>query len=72
MCGEEFIRDVPCLPITADPNDEGYVSWYLTPGRYYRLIDVSAPTGRIIVWIEGDKLRELTATDAILSTLRVR
>ncbi len=50
MCGEEFVRDAPCLPITADPNDEGYVSWSLDPGTAYRLIDVSAPSGRLIIW----------------------
>ena len=71
MCGEEFIRDVPCLPVTADPNDEGYVSWHLTPGNFYRLIDVSAPSGRIIVSIEGEELSELAATERILETLRV-
>ena len=49
MCGEEFIRDVPCPPITADPNDEGYVGWYLDPGTIYRFIDVSMPSRRVII-----------------------
>ena len=70
MCGEEFIRDVPCLPITADPNDEGYVSWWLDPGTFYRLIDVWTPSGRVVISIDVDDAGELEATEALLSTLR--
>lgn len=71
MCGEYLLRDEPCLPISADPNDEGYVSWSLSPGESYRLIDLSSPSGRVILYVELGEPSQRSIAEKLLRTLRV-
>lgn len=72
LCGEYGIRDDPCLPITADPNVEGYVSFTLELGEPQRLIDIRTQSGRLILVLgDVDLFSEFAAAERLLKTLRV-
>lgn len=72
LCGEYTLRDDPCLPISADANEEGYVSFSLELHEPQRLIDLHTRSGRLILLVSGiDRFRQLTEAERLLRTLRV-
>lgn len=72
LCGEFAVRDEPCVPITADSDDEGFTSLSLEPGEPVRLIDLRTPSGRLIIVVRGhERVRQLSGAERILQTLRV-
>jgi hypothetical protein len=50
-CGETMSQ-APCVPLTADPNIEGYVSWALEPGDLFRIIEIETNRGSLAIEID--------------------
>lgn len=65
----------PCLPITADPDEEGYVSielWPSDPGEPYTFIVLEVSARRsLLVEVQGFE-REKPDFERVLSTVRLR
>ena len=71
LCGEYGLREEPCVPISADSDSEGYASLYLDPMTSYRLIDVKAPKGRLIIVVDDfDHFDQLSELSRIFETLK--
>jgi hypothetical protein len=74
-CGET-LSAASCVPVTADPNIEGYVSWALepAPGEAFRIIEIRTNRGALAIEIatyKRDDSEALTAAAMrLLSTLR--
>jgi hypothetical protein len=72
LCGEYAVRDEPCVPITADRDEEGYTSISVEPRHATRLTDVRIPSGRIIVVVQvRGSFTQLSGTERIVRTLRL-
>jgi len=64
----------PCVPVTADPNEEGYVSWALEPaaGEIFRIIEIQTNRGSLVIEIGTSKGANQFMASAmdVLSTLQ--
>jgi hypothetical protein len=59
----------PCVPITVDPNAEGYVSFSLGAGEIFRIIEVRTPGRAVVMEIASGKPFRSKAM-SLLRTLR--
>jgi hypothetical protein len=71
VCGESMSH-YPCVPITVDPNAEGFVSFSLEPGHIFRIIKVKTPGRSVVIEIRTVKKAQpfIPAAMRLLRTLR--
>jgi hypothetical protein len=70
VCGESMSH-YPCVPITVDPNAEGFVSFSLEPGEVFRIIKVKTPGRSVVIEIRTVKKAQpfIPAAMRLLQTL---
>lgn len=67
-CGESMSH-FPCVPITVDPDPEGFVSFSLVRGEIFRIIEARTPGRSVVMEIESGKPFRSKAM-SLLRTLR--
>jgi hypothetical protein len=69
-CGESMSH-FPCVPITVDPDPEGFVSFSLEPGEIFRIIEARTPGRSVVMEIATKKPQPFQgAAMRLLRTLR--
>jgi len=70
-CGESMSH-FPCVPITVDPDPEGFVSFSLERGEIFRMIKVKTPGRSVVIQIAtfGKAQPFIAAAMRLLRTLR--
>jgi hypothetical protein len=70
-CGET-LSPSPCIPISADKGEEGFVSLALDAGAQTRLIDLKTSAGRVIIEVPGiGPITARSGVGRILRTLQI-
>jgi hypothetical protein len=65
------LSEMECLPVSADPSAEGFVTFMLQLGQPHRLIDLRSPEGRLILVITHiERFGDLALSERVLTTLR--